>query len=846
MCAKFINTLMMTSPVHETFPHLPAYLEALEAWIKSDAPQCVLIPTKNNFDPHTKEPKCPAFIHKGVPHEEMWDLWERKGRDRCDQGICLILRGDLIVMDVDDHSWCDRMEKSFPEITRTVIQRTKKGKHYFFKRTPGCDSANLLDGARQILSGTGQEKVPIDIKTVTGTGTGGVVVLCPSKDKHWQKGACFSMRETMLFPDRLLQWIMLRRASSSEGGEKGKESSNSSHKSVIWQKDKDIPLLNLLMPLLGKERATHYEDWIRVGWALKSVAYDHSDHERHLLGLWIKFSEQASDKFAPGECERLWSKMPTRNDDGFTIASLIYWAKKDDPDKARTVLGAFVQEREIQRLVDLAAQTASHFDMARVAHYAFGDTVKYATTNKSWYIWSPYNGLWVKDMPGHRVKNVLSFEVAALFSERMKDLYNQAAQCDLQIDSERFKAFAENCAKAILRLKDANYKRCVTDEMKNLMFDDAFVSHLNLNALFGFNNGVYDFDALEFRKGRPEDMVCLSTGYDFPSDGEQQTPEFMEAKRAVYKTVREPHDTDEMGDYILKVIASYLDGKKRAAEFFIWTGQGANGKTCVSELVYKSFGPYAEPLSVSFWTSPRAAANQASPEIASVASCRFVFSTESNDMEKLRVDKIKEFTGGDMTRARGLYEGLITFAPKFGVAILANNMPEIDRIDGGIMRRIRIVPFKNQFKDFPGPGERQADPTVLENCKTNKVWWKAFMMILIDKYKELPESLSALPQPQQVREATEAYLEDNNKVGLWIKRYLEFTNNHEDRVATVDLLNQYKFDTGDGMMNGTAFKGALIQNGVLVKTARIRSQATTCALGIKERPRILDDVDEDA
>lgn len=78
--------------------------------------------------------------------------------------------------------------------------------------------------------------------------------------------------------------------------------------------------LRELLALLSDQRASHYPDWIRVGWCLHNINYN-------TLNLWIEFSKR-SYKYKPGECERLWDKM---NDEGLNKGSLHRWAKEDSP-----------------------------------------------------------------------------------------------------------------------------------------------------------------------------------------------------------------------------------------------------------------------------------------------------------------------------------------------------------------------------------------------------------------------------------------------------------------------------------------------------------------------------------
>jgi len=76
-----------------------------------------------------------------------------------------------------------------------------------------------------------------------------------------------------------------------------------------------ISALNGLKPA----RADGYDDWIRVGMALRSVSDD-------LLPEWEKWSQQ-SDKFEADECGKKWESFSSGR--GLTVGTLVWMAKQD-------------------------------------------------------------------------------------------------------------------------------------------------------------------------------------------------------------------------------------------------------------------------------------------------------------------------------------------------------------------------------------------------------------------------------------------------------------------------------------------------------------------------------------
>lgn len=87
----------------------------------------------------------------------------------------------------------------------------------------------------------------------------------------------------------------------------------------------DARLARKCVERFSKARANDRSAWFRVGLALWGVSPS-------LLDAWVAWS-RTREKHRDGECERLWSEFkPASNGKGYTIASLIFWAREDSGD----------------------------------------------------------------------------------------------------------------------------------------------------------------------------------------------------------------------------------------------------------------------------------------------------------------------------------------------------------------------------------------------------------------------------------------------------------------------------------------------------------------------------------
>lgn len=93
---------------------------------------------------------------------------------------CLILH-DLCIVDFDHEDDADMFATrfaGFSAVRDAPRVKTRKGVHFWFRRTQEADRYGFFDGARQVHP-------RVDFKTVCRSGTGGVVMIPPSVDKAW-------------------------------------------------------------------------------------------------------------------------------------------------------------------------------------------------------------------------------------------------------------------------------------------------------------------------------------------------------------------------------------------------------------------------------------------------------------------------------------------------------------------------------------------------------------------------------------------------------------------------------------------------------------------------------------
>ena len=138
------------------------------------------------------------------------------------------------------------------------------------------------------------------------------------------------------FTDNLYLMEMLTKATNKYGRKKNKNE-NIIKVSNYYTMNKDS-MINLkyimakkLTAILSRDRASQYNDWIRVCWCLKNI-------DEGLFNDFVEFSKKTKfDNCYYEDCVKVWKRAKIL-EDGFSLGSLNFWAKEDDPERYKEII----------------------------------------------------------------------------------------------------------------------------------------------------------------------------------------------------------------------------------------------------------------------------------------------------------------------------------------------------------------------------------------------------------------------------------------------------------------------------------------------------------------------------
>lgn len=234
-------------------------------------------------------------------------------------------------------------------------------------------------------------------------------------------------------------------------------------------------------------------------------------------------------------------------------------------------------------------------------------------------------------------------------------------------------------------------------------------SSVNVNSSFkpnliGFENGVYDLDLSEFRLGKSDDLISLTTGYNYvPFDDTNGI--ILEINRFFNELfgINHPH--------ILFFLSSLLHGNNTSKTFDIWVGMGCNGKSTLISLLKKTLGEYIREIPATFYTG-----HDTCKDMTFLNGARLCTTSFIENEDKLSMKLIDKLSNNH-------------------TILCCNEMPTILHDKQNILTRVKVIRLTHKFVDNPDPNNAH-ELQINRNLQQKLDKWKeAFMYILLKYYQ---------------------------------------------------------------------------------------------------------------
>ena len=446
----------------------------------------------------------------------------------------------------------------------------------------------------------------------------------------------------------------------------------------------------------------------------------------------------------------------------------------------------------------------SHSQMAEI-FYNLNKSKYVYSSSSGWYKYNEYN---ILECTGNNLPNGLSTFISNCLLDYLIPIRNR-----MKPNSPTYIKDCKNLNKLIKDVSNASYIFGITRFLKDLYTNIEIDSKIdNNNNLIAFKDKVYDRNILSIRDIRTDDYIIKTTKYEY----RESNKDVRKHIRAIIKSIFED---DEMEIYFLKMKAHSLFGNI-GENVFICTGTGSNGKGLIGTIEKGAYGDYIMTTENTFLTSAFKQ-GQANSTLGNCKGIRNLIISEPSEMDEFQRETflntafLKLISGNDDITTRELYKSNISFKPLFTPWLQANHMPNIKKIDNGIMRRIKVICFPFMFVDNPAKvWERKIDRSLKALFETIE-YYREYMLMLLDIYSEF-SNYDDIKIPKGVKCESEKYFNDNNPVKNFIDNFIQrvpgnkikssivkehFDHNFEEKLTPSIFLKEMKTNGYDTILH---------------------------------------------
>lgn len=537
----------------------------------------------------------------------------------------------------------------------------------------------------------------------------------------------------------------------------------------------DINEARELVSILSPERAVNYNDWIRVGWCLYNI-------DRSLLDAFNDFS-QMGEEVRQGvykgfsDIKKYWSRMKKKD---LTIRTLRYWAKEDSPIEYEKI-----NSERFKKFANESLDGKDH-QIAKAFFEKYKNQFVCASLEgkNQWWEFRPDKHRWVQIKAGYRIMEILPEEFANEWLLLLEEVSRKLRE-STGLERNEYMRQQNAITKIINSLHTNNYCENLMKKLAIMFYDDSFnekLDEINKN-LVGFENGVYDLENNEFREGRPDDFISMSTKnnyipYNKYYPENKEIMEFFE-KVLPIKNVR---------TYFLRALSSCLSGENKDQKLFICTGCGSNGKSVTFDMVKQCLGDYYQAPRIELLTRKSQNAGNANEDLVNIKGRRCGVFQEPDNNETFNASVMKQLTAGnDTITARKLHSSNISFIPQMKYFLACNDLPNVKDNTDGTWRRLRVIGFISKFvnKTEENCRKDKHEYPIDDSISKKKEDWAPYLLsylvhIYVNEYK-----VEGLVEPNEVKVKTDNYKSENDYFTQFFNDRIEITGDKKRLTKTV-------------------------------------------------------------
>jgi putative DNA primase/helicase len=304
--------------------------------------------------------------------------------------------------------------------------------------------------------------------------------------------------------------------------------------------------------------------------------------------------------------------------------------------------------------------------------------------------------------------------------------------------------------------------------------------------LFNVQNGTYDLATNSLREHRRGDYITRLAPVTW--DLQATCPRFFQFLSEIFP------DNQDLIDYVQRLFGYCLSGltTERILPFLI--GQGANGKSVLCNVMLRGIfgkeqdGYGMETSFTTFITSRYSSPDKPRNDLTRMRGKRFVTASESDDPHaKMDTALLKRISGNDDMAVRANFQQEFQFTPQAKVFLRMNNEPRILDDTDATWERVKKINFRRQFT------EDEKDPELTDKlvAESSGIFnWLLEGWRLVQTARQNREV--ALPEPAEVRMATQEYRQEQSQVARFFAEYYQVACRECEPILATAIYDNYK------------------------------------------------------
>jgi len=556
-------------------------------------------------------------------------------------------------------------------------------------------------------------------------------------------------------------------------------------------------------------RAGTYHKWVHLALCLRNI-----DDCEKAFDTWVHISRRVTGYEHTSDADFLekWKVLrgsQAQLEKQVKMGTLYHWVKQDNYAKYEEIRDRGNEDYAYNH------DSGTHVEIANLILRLFRHEYRCSPNLKS-YDWFHFEGHYWKAIQQ-------PMDLRGQISTRVRDLYTKAERkaCNIELDpntSEDMKKSLVEKKKRLMKVKqnleNSGFKDSIMKELTEKFYQEDFKEKLNTNInLVGVGNGVLDLTAthpvtgklyVEFREGRPDDMISLQMGKHKVYSALNYNPydPNNQHNAGIREFFRKLFPKDDLREYFFTLLSACLFGRNTEQKFYILQGEGSNGKSALMRFIEMVFGEYQCATQATLVTRKQDGSGSAAPQLIKMRNMRFVGLQEPEEGEKINSSLMKQLSGEDMISARALYQDLVTFAITARIFLCCNRFPPVNSIDNGTWRRLRVLKFESEFRD---PETFKDEAHIKEMAKKNiypkepsveksteygfPAWREAFLSMLVHYYENV-YLVKGLVEPPCIKEESDKYKSDNDSFAHFMQERLVVELGSE--LDHKEILKEYK------------------------------------------------------